>query len=201
MGSGTGILGMTVHKLLPHAIVVLTDGDAEALDLLRRNLDEPSNHINSDQVKARLLRWGVGGNNDDDGTEANRIEGGISSFGLWCEQSWPNDFAANATCFDSIVAGDVLYKLELPALFFETVYKLLNPAGGTLLLCHIPRAAVSQDIVHAAALSAGFHVVQVWTAQDLQQRHTQTEHEEWIVGEHCPVEDFSRVCIYGMKKG
>lgn len=57
--------------------------------------------------------------------------------------------------FDFVLAGDVLYKQSLLAPFLGTVQEMLA-RGGKLLLCHVPRAGVTYDIVEQAFLQAGF---------------------------------------------
>lgn len=57
--------------------------------------------------------------------------------------------------FDFVLAGDVLYKHCLLEPFLGTVRDMLAP-GGRLLLCHVPRAGVTHDIVERAFVEAGF---------------------------------------------
>lgn len=57
--------------------------------------------------------------------------------------------------FDFVFAGDVLYKRPLLSPFLATVDDMLAP-GGRLLLCHVPRAGVTYDIVEEAFGRAGF---------------------------------------------
>ncbi|CAN0118488.1 unnamed protein product [Ectocarpus sp. 12 AP-2014] len=57
--------------------------------------------------------------------------------------------------FDFILAGDVLYKHSLLEPFLGTVRDMLA-AGGRMLLCHVPRAGVTYDIVERAFAQAGF---------------------------------------------
>lgn len=58
--------------------------------------------------------------------------------------------------FDCILAGDVLYKSNLPLLFFQTVSRYLSrKADSALYLCHIPRAGITHERVVRAAQDAG----------------------------------------------
>eukprot|EP00752_Nemacystus_decipiens_P003422 g3166.t1 len=57
--------------------------------------------------------------------------------------------------FDFILAGDVLYKQSLLDPFLGTVRDMLAP-GGRMLLCHVPRAGVTYDIVERAFVESGF---------------------------------------------
>lgn len=51
--------------------------------------------------------------------------------------------------YDVVLAGDVLYKRELIAPFLAALEAALAE-DGTALLCHLPRAGVSHDVVAAA---------------------------------------------------
>jgi len=168
LGSGTGILGMTIAHIFHPKCVVLTDGDEKALDLLQSNLEHKNNSIVSAIVKTTMLRWG------------EESEG----FVHWCRSSWPHCWKKNgAVCFDAIVAGDVMYKEELPPLFFRTVKQLLAP-NAALWLCHIPRSTVTHEIVQTTARTAGFRLETI----AFDSKHIQG----------CPVEDVSRAQIYRM---
>lgn len=57
--------------------------------------------------------------------------------------------------FDFILAGDVLYKQDLLVPFLSTVDEMMAPQGR-LLLCHVPRAGVTHDIVEGALAAGGF---------------------------------------------
>ena len=58
--------------------------------------------------------------------------------------SLPSPSSSPKISFDLILAGDVLYKSHLPVPFYESVRSMLAYPGGTLLLCHVPRAGVGQ---------------------------------------------------------
>jgi hypothetical protein len=173
---------MTVSKLghpCP-SCVVLTDGDEKAVALLQDNLVDPFNSIDSSKVKACLLRWGydqVAGFNDWYRNAYNVSDNSDDNI---------NINATDTVKFDCIVAGDVMYKNELPPLFFATVDALLVSGVdgvGTLWLCHVPRATVTHDVVAAAAVKAGFRVETV----DL---------TKIPPVEGCPLEDSSRAKVY-----
>jgi predicted nicotinamide N-methyase len=148
LGTGTGILGMTIAVVAQPACIMLTDGDPLAMDLLNRNLqDENNQHVRkATTVHTHILLWG---------------EHVPSSFIDCCcaHGMWGNDNDKDHV-FDAIVAGDVLYKEDLPRLFFETVNQLLSPVG-VLWLCHVPRSTVTQEVVTAAAAAASFEWTEV----------------------------------------
>lgn len=168
---------MVVSKIAPSArVVVLTDGDDEALGLLEENLRDSFNQLDLDQTKATKLYWG-------DEASLNALEG-------WCRASWSDDEKpywpeGSGVQFDCIIAGDVMYKAELPRLFFDTVSRLLAPSG-TLWLCHVPRACVDQETVQAAAVLVGLEFVVLDTHN--------------VSVDACPVEDLSRARVYRMQK-
>ena len=153
--------------------IVLTDGDPMAVRLLKSNLENSYNQMNTSIVQATHLLWGI---NDDTMN--------LPEFTDW--------FRAAYTCecekplFDSIFAGDVLYKAELPKLFFATAFSLLSKnADSSLWLCHIPRHGVLHSIVVEAAKNAGFLVTTIDTTA---QR----------IVEGCPLEDLQRAVTYRM---
>jgi predicted nicotinamide N-methyase len=179
LGSGTGILGMAVSKLLPSDVcnrasscLLLTDGDKHAVELLRTNVVNSFNDIDDSIVGCKELVWG-----DTDSTCAMEE---------WCHSRWKhiwNDSSRNCS-FTMILAGDVLYKPELPSLFFSTVRRLIEEPAGVLWLCHVPRANVAHEIVVTAAEKAGFSVEAI-SIED-------------IPVEGCPDEDLSRARVYRM---
>ena len=180
LGSGTGILGMAISKIcskyLPAALV-LTDGDETAVDLLKANLANPVNRINA-SVRATQLLWGV--------IDRNSIR--CPEFFDWCRANfsgWSND--GTTVVFDAIFAGDVLYKAELPKLFFETAFALLSKNdGSSLWLCHIPRHGVSHEMVVEAAMKSGFSI-----GNPIDMSFVSA-----VRG--CPVEDIQRAIIHRM---
>lgn len=61
----------------------------------------------------------------------------------------------SACLFQVLLAGDVLYKLSVVAPFLQTVEERMAP-DGYLLLCHLPRAGVSHEVVQEALDQASF---------------------------------------------
>jgi predicted nicotinamide N-methyase len=163
---------MVISKILPESMVVLTDGDDESLTLLQRNLQDPKNQIDFNKVKATCLRW-----NEN-----------MEDFDKWCRKHnsycknsnssattspenleiFPDDIEisnspSDPVYFDIILAGDVLYKPELPNAFFDTVTRYLAPTTGVLWLCHVPRSSVTHDLVEDIARDKGFSIHEVRT--------------------------------------
>jgi hypothetical protein len=94
--------------------------------------------------------------------------------------------------FDCVVAGDVLYKVGLPAVFFQTVLRFLAK-NGVLWLCHVPRANVTHEIVVQSAHAAGLRVVERVRPCD--------DGVMDFVGEGCPRDELERAVIYRMVRG
>mmetsp|Transcript_12701 Transcript_12701/g.25891 ORF Transcript_12701/g.25891 Transcript_12701/m.25891 type:complete len:250 (-) Transcript_12701:29-778(-) len=135
LGAGTGIVSIMLAKKGMGDSIVMTDGDDEALSLLRENLK--MNGL--DMAVPPSYMWG----DDDDQIDSLR------SF-----LKLPSPLQ-----FDTILAGDVMYKSELPNLFFSSVRRLLSPAG-VLYLCHIPRNGVTHEMVVKTCEGLGLSIVQ-----------------------------------------
>jgi protein-lysine N-methyltransferase EEF2KMT len=162
----------------PPSCVVLTDGDDKALDLLNQNLVHNGFPQNGPvAVAAAKLVWG-----DTDADATDR-------FIEVCRSTRNDD---DGVVFDCIVAGDVLYKADLPALFLTTVQQYLSPSG-TLWLCHVPRANVSHEVVSSAIRAAGFHVVEQRSASSILEM-------DMAIGEGCPLDDVQRAQIYRVSR-
>jgi hypothetical protein len=132
---------MAIARLANSCQVTVTDGDPLAIDLLEQNLNNADNQLDTATIKASMLQWSLDMDQQHE-------------FCLWCRETW-NWGQDEAVAFDIVVAGDVLYKDELPMIFFATVRSLLA-VGGALYLCHVPRANVDYDMVMKAAATAGF---------------------------------------------
>jgi hypothetical protein len=166
---------MCLPKYNPAAIV-LTDGDPTAVRLMKSNIENPRNQINASIVQATPLLW----EKRDDGSM------NFPDFSKWFRAAYACE--NETVSFDSIFAGDVLYKAELPGLFFATAFSLLSKkAGSSLWLCHIPRHGVLHSIVVDAAKKAGFVVTTIDNCKTLQRRV-----------EGCPLDDVQRAVIYRM---
>jgi hypothetical protein len=241
LGSGTGILGMIISKIIfaenqststtavdstdNDSCIVLTDGDDKAVDLLQLNLTNTKNNIKTSHVKAtNLLWWGQQDFSLDCRldflrsiqqmfTLTQNIDEKHDNKRLNTETDHDDDDVTsgsiNHMLFDYIVAGDVLYKKDLPEKFFYTAYTLLkqheqstgthvvastdkrnndnnNKHNCCLWLCHVPRNGVTQDIVQNAAMTAGFAFT-IIPLDDIT-----------LPEDYCPIDDLSRAVIYKM---
>ncbi|CAM9307387.1 unnamed protein product [Chrysoparadoxa australica] len=135
LGCGCGLVGMLCCKL-GAPLVHVTDGDERSVSLAAGNLIA----------------------NDCKGAAASLLH-----FGDWCALERLCNAPARAEeepppqleLFDLVLAGDVLYKSELLEPLLSTVKQALAP-GGLFVLCHIPRAGVTHDMVREALKSSGF---------------------------------------------
>jgi hypothetical protein len=118
----------------------------------------------------------------------------------------------------------VLYKPDLPQIFFATVRQLLlrrqqehdkdqqqsvdqsNNGGtrsdcvngdGTLWLCHVPRSTVTHELVLQAANQAGFTVERTISLDSLTMTTT-GDIKKLLLGISCPFEDVSRARVHRM---
>mmetsp|Transcript_29138 Transcript_29138/g.45287 ORF Transcript_29138/g.45287 Transcript_29138/m.45287 type:complete len:267 (-) Transcript_29138:3188-3988(-) len=156
LGAGTGVLGMLSHNLNSKC-VALTDGDPLSVEHIHQNLTEnnisgPIEGNSNCATAATHLLWG------DDESMDSFSQWSVENLRLQNRSMWDPDERIQ---FDTIIAGDVMYKKELPSLFFRTVSKYLAFTDGELLLCHVPRSCVDHNVVKAAASEAGFAVEEV----------------------------------------
>jgi len=184
LGSGSGIVGMTVAQILSSSssnttgiAICLTDGDEMAINLLEQNL--VNNQIQSTICDAKLLLWG------EDETQ---------EFDNWCIQKWRNIFCKSDVAFDLILAGDVLYKKSLVPLLFSTVRRYLSN-NAEFYLCHIPRNHVEHEHVVSAAHEAGFHIVETKTLDQISAAMTMKQLPEGL-----NMIDAKRAIIYRIRR-
>jgi predicted nicotinamide N-methyase len=170
LGAGTGICSIVSSKL--GAVQCLaTDGDEQVVELLDKNVQ-----VNEAQgvVTARSLFWG-------DEPSA---------------QTLTEEFPGAFQDVDIVLAGDVLYKSELLPLLFATVTRLLtqdDDVRRAFLLCHIPRADVTHDLVQKQIVASGLTFDEVsLPAADVADAAAELE--------ECPVEDVERARLYYITK-
>mmetsp|Transcript_22505 Transcript_22505/g.29439 ORF Transcript_22505/g.29439 Transcript_22505/m.29439 type:complete len:246 (-) Transcript_22505:107-844(-) len=130
LGAGSGICSMLARRL-GSSFVAVTDGDEECIDLMRKNLN--TNDFGDDTgIQCFHMRWGDSKS--------------LAAFKEKCSA---------AQKFDTIIAGDVLYKRDLLQPFFSTTKEFLDE-NGQLILCHLPRAGVEHALVKEFIESEGF---------------------------------------------
>ena len=128
MGAGLGLCGLLAHRLAgPNSEVCITDGDIDALALIRENIErnipskqQPSK--SSGQVVARQLIWG----HDSTETFMKKYCVGVDERG-----------EREVEPFDIVIASDIVYALVIVEPLWETIRLLLrrrgrrrNAAGG-----------------------------------------------------------------------
>ena len=205
----------TTTAFCSRSMIVLTDGDMEAMRLLQQNLVDPYNEIDSNRVKATYLRWNEQLDAFDDWCRRSSIccttttptAAAAATSVTSIAGSHPSDDMGDSAAtknveFDTILAGDVMYKPELPMLFFKTVQRYLRQ-GGVLWLCHVPRSTVTHQVVMDAAVSMGFSMVPALTGESLVfENHSITKDdlllrtEQGFTIQDCPREDLDRAVVY-----
>ena len=165
LGAGTAVVSM-IAKRLGAVHVFATDHDPLSINHMLE--DFPRNHTDIQVVTLDWLQ-------PDYGVLFSSLAQKCSSTGL------------------KLLAGDVLYKAFLLEPFFTTVQALLqtyheqySEHKAELLLCHIPRAGVTQDMVQDKAREKHLQCLPI-------------PREEWGVGqvfEYCPQEDLDRAQVY-----
>lgn len=178
LGAGTGVLGMICRKIGANS-VYLTDNDIMSIKHMKNDIIV--NHV-SDNVTVLHYDW----------FQPN-IDDIVSS--LKQKQQLQLDYSMKATTSLRIVAGDVLYKRILIEPFMNAVKCLLSSSlildildgnNAEMLLCHIPRAGVTHEIVIAAAEKLSLTV-------------TEIPKESWVknaVIEYCPKDDIDKAKLY-----
>lgn len=219
LGSGTGILGMTISRnmnlerndsiqsdreLSRKNVIVLTDGDHKAIELLESNLCNANNQIATYSVKAVLLPWFTKGDHLFDEKRQQFLQSIHHAFSSTShhnknvekeyDDSQNHDYNDDIL-FDSIIAGDVLYKDNLLPLFFDTVKTFLKKKNGTLFLCHIPRNNVTQERVQQFATESGFTYKILSIPNHVL---APNEHDDDDDSFRFPIEDVERAVVYQM---
>ena len=83
----------------------------------------------------------------------------------------------------------MIYKTALIVPFFNAVKQFVTKFGATVLLCHIPRAGVTQEIVMAEIVNQSLHYKIV-------------DNSEWCKGvvlQYSPKDDYERALLYIIK--
>ncbi|KAK9741996.1 hypothetical protein RND81_03G142100 [Saponaria officinalis] len=145
---GCGCAGICSMVAAEYAhLVVATDGDPKALDLLSQNIAK--NTTKPDKLLVSPLQWG----NNDHIEAIKKLNSG----------------------FDIILGTDVTYIPEAILPLFETAQKLISSKDATeqrsepepeaaLILCHILRRVDEPSIISAAA-RYGFKLVERWPSE------------------------------------
>lgn len=123
-------------------IVLATDGDSKALDLLTENVVSNLKSPSLDSLSVKKLEWG---NRDNiEGVKQLNEEG-----------------------FDVIIGTDVTYVAEAINPLFETARELLSTQRSKeccLILCHVLRR-VDEPSILSAASRHGFRMIDRWTGE------------------------------------
>ncbi|KAL6216816.1 hypothetical protein ACLB2K_010034 [Fragaria x ananassa] len=139
LGSGcAGICSMIAARSAE--LVLATDGDTKALDLLVENVMSNLRPPISDKLTTRILEWG-----NKDHIEAIK--------------------QVNSGGFDIILGTDVTYIPDAILPFFQTAKELISSNDqAALILCHIFRR-VDEPSILSAASRFGFKLVDKWPVE------------------------------------
>lgn len=161
LGAGTGLLGMISRKF-GASKVLLTDHDKISL----KHMEEDIKRNSIDNCIPFEFDW------------FNPCYDKLKSI-----LNITNDTQTN----NILLAGDVVYKSNLLDSFFSVVkYLLVNLSFEYLILCHVPRADVSQEKIISFVKNKNLEINEIFR-------------EEWSSGdifEFCPKEDLDRACLY-----
>lgn len=185
-------------------IIVLTDGDFKAIELLESNLCNANNQIATHSVKAIHLQWFINGDQLYDEKRQQFLHSINNAFSSTSHHNnniekeyddSQNHDDNDDILFDSIIAGDVLYKDNLLPLFFDTVKTFLKKKNGTLFLCHIPRNNVTQERVQQFATESGFTYKILTIPNHVLPPNENDDDDDSF---RFPIEDVERAVVYQM---
>lgn len=154
LGAGLGLNGILAHRLASNSSVVVTDGDSDAMALLRKNI-----------VINQLIR---SGDDDDkiecnDGTSQSKIA--IDSRQLIWGSAPASKFldelssssSSSSSKFSVIIASDVIYASVVIDPLWETIRELLSYPEGVFWLAFAKRKVpVTIEFVLQKAQDYGF---------------------------------------------
>jgi predicted nicotinamide N-methyase len=127
LGAGLGVCGILAH-LLGASHVVLTDGDSETLQWLRANVQRNAKKATTNTPSTTMMR----------------ITCAQLQWGLHLERFQQRH---GISCFDIIMASDVIYVEEILHPLWQTIQILLSKGEGGRFLLSFVRRNVSWDLV------------------------------------------------------
>lgn len=168
LGAGTGMCSIVAKKLGAETCIA-TDGDDRVVQILTKNVQ-----LNKEAVHAHVLSWGD-----------------AKSHTQFC-----TEFPDLKSKLNLILAADVLYKAMLIPLLFNSVEQFFSESSDSkqsrlFLLCHVPRAEVSHDMVEKALKAARFEY-SVQSVQDIRKINP----NEILEMEECPENEYLQAKIY-----
>jgi protein N-lysine methyltransferase METTL21D len=146
LGAGLGLCGILASHLRASK-VVLTDGDSDALQYLRANVEK-----NVPQPQKRVE------NNIIDTTQATTGTPVFVRQLVWGEAA--SFLLTDSERFDTVIGSDIIYVEEILEPLWRTVDDLVSPHGAFLLA--FARRNVPIDRVFETAATHGF----AWTCDD-----------------------------------
>ncbi|KAI7753570.1 hypothetical protein M8C21_003362, partial [Ambrosia artemisiifolia] len=163
LGSGCGgICSMIASKTA--CLVVPTDGDNKALELLKENVSSNLDKSLSSKLHIRQLNWG----NKEHIESVKKL--------------------SDNNGFDVIIGTDVTYVAEAIMPLFQTAKELISSSEGdeeglkpAFILCHIFRR-VDEESILSAASCFGFQLVDKWPSNMITENHYRGTINSWFEG-------------------
>jgi predicted TPR repeat methyltransferase len=145
LGAGLGLNGILAHRVAPQTSKVLvTDGDTDALVLLRNNVET---NRTSNNISARQLLWGRDAANAF--AESEKVDKG-------------GDDDDDDGRFDVILASDIIYAKVVIDPLWETIQTLLAYPRGSFWMAFAQREVpVTIDFVLQKSKEYGFRYKRV----------------------------------------
>ena len=140
LGAGLGLNGILAHRLAPDSIVVVTDGDSDAMTLLRKNI-AVNRLVGSDKngenstIYPKQLIWGL--------DQSKKFLNESSS-------------SSSSSKFSVIIASDVIYASVVIDPLWETIRTLLTDDGVFWMAFAKRKVPVTIDFVLQKAREYGF---------------------------------------------
>eukprot|EP00977_Amphora_coffeiformis_P021244 scaffold9085_cov215-Amphora_coffeaeformis.AAC.12 len=152
LGAGLGLVGLWAHHLMPNGNVCITDGDTDALKLLRQN-------VQRNQLSHSSSNNGGGGGGGGVVT-AHQL--------IWGKDTTQTFVKMHNDRYDMILASDIVYAAVIVEPLWETVALLLKKTASAVFIMAYAKRDVPvtiQDVLNAADVAGFTHQV---TAEDPQ---------------------------------
>jgi predicted nicotinamide N-methyase len=140
LGAGLGLNGILAHRLAPDSTVVVTDGDSDAMTLLRKNI-----------AVNRLV--GSGKNGENSTIYSKQLIWGLDQSKKFLKES---SSSSSPSKFSVIIASDVIYASVVIEPLWETIRTLLTDDGVFWMAFAIRKVPVTIEFVLQKAREYGF---------------------------------------------
>jgi predicted nicotinamide N-methyase len=181
LGAGLGLNGILAHRLAPDSTVVVTDGDSDAMTLLRKNIavnrlvgsdkNETTTQSENSTIYSKQLIWGL------DQSKKFLNESSSSS--------------SSSSKFSVIIASDVIYAKIVIDPLFETIRTILSDDGVFWLAFAIRKVPVTIEFVLQKAREYGFcyELVQNSNKSDDEEEEEEGNNDDNIDGKNSKIDN------------